>query len=101
MAPGNVRSVTAPPRFNVLGTGVSALSLDQARDLVVAAAIRRAGGYVCCATAYNLDLARTEPALRAAYNRSFLTTPDGMPLVWLGHPSRARARPGNLTVASS
>jgi N-acetylglucosaminyldiphosphoundecaprenol N-acetyl-beta-D-mannosaminyltransferase len=41
-------------------------------------------GYLCCATAYNLNLARTDVALRQAYNRSFLTTPDGMPLVWLG-----------------
>jgi N-acetylglucosaminyldiphosphoundecaprenol N-acetyl-beta-D-mannosaminyltransferase len=74
----------SPPRFNVLGTGVSALSLDAARDLVLAARGQRGLGYVCCATAYNVDLARTLPALRAAYNRARLTTPDGMPLVWLG-----------------
>lgn len=73
-----------PPRFNVLGTGVSALSLDEARDLVLAARERKHPGYVCCATAYNLNLARADTALRAAYNRSLLTTPDGMPLVWLG-----------------
>ncbi len=73
-----------PPRFNVLGTGVSALSLEQARDLVLAAQGRRQLGYVCCATAYNLNLARSDPALLTAYNHSYLTTPDGMPLVWLG-----------------
>jgi N-acetylglucosaminyldiphosphoundecaprenol N-acetyl-beta-D-mannosaminyltransferase len=73
-----------PPRFNVLGTGVSALSLEQARDLVLTAHGRTHLGYICCATAYNLNLARAEPALRSAYNRSLLTTPDGMPLVWLG-----------------
>jgi N-acetylglucosaminyldiphosphoundecaprenol N-acetyl-beta-D-mannosaminyltransferase len=73
-----------PVRFNVLGTGVSALSLDQARNLVVAAQGKRRLGYVCCATAYNTNLARSDAALRSAYNRSYLTTPDGMPLVWLG-----------------
>lgn len=73
-----------PSRYNVLGTGVSALSLDQARDLVLAARGRKQLGYVCCATAYNTNLARSDPALRDAYNRSHLTTPDGMPLVWLG-----------------
>jgi N-acetylglucosaminyldiphosphoundecaprenol N-acetyl-beta-D-mannosaminyltransferase len=72
------------PRFNVLGTGVSALSLEQARDLVLTARGRTRLGYICCATAYNLNLARADTALRSAYNRSLLTTPDGMPLVWLG-----------------
>lgn len=76
--------MSQPSRFNVLGTGVSALSLDQARDLVLAARGHRHLGYVCCATAYNLNLARSDPALRSAYSRSLLTTPDGMPLVWLG-----------------
>lgn len=73
-----------PPRFNVLGTGISALSLPEARNLVLTAQGRRQLGYVCCATAYNVNLARRDTDLRHAYNRSFLTTPDGMPLVWLG-----------------
>ncbi len=73
-----------PPRFNVLGTGVSALTLDQARDLVLAARGKTRLGYVCCATAYNINLARIVVSLRRQYNRSYLTTPDGMPLVWLG-----------------
>jgi N-acetylglucosaminyldiphosphoundecaprenol N-acetyl-beta-D-mannosaminyltransferase len=84
----------SPPRFNVLGTGVSALSLDQARDLVLTARGSRRLGYICCATAYNLNLARADAALRQAYNRAWLTTPDGMPLVWLGrrHGHRAITR---------
>lgn len=79
------------PRFNVLGTGVSAVSLEQARDLIVERAAGRGGGYVCCATAYNVQLARDLPRLRTAYNHSVLTTPDGMPLVWLAHWHRHRA----------
>jgi N-acetylglucosaminyldiphosphoundecaprenol N-acetyl-beta-D-mannosaminyltransferase len=76
--------VSEIPRFNVLGTGVSALSLAQARDLVVAARSRKQLGYVCCATAYNVNLARSCAEFRRQYNGSYLTTPDGMPLVWLG-----------------
>jgi N-acetylglucosaminyldiphosphoundecaprenol N-acetyl-beta-D-mannosaminyltransferase len=76
--------VDSPPRYNVLGTAVSALSLTEACALVLATRGQKNSGYVCCATAYNVNAARTDPALRAAYNRSFLTTPDGMPLVWLG-----------------
>lgn len=74
----------SPARYNVLGTGVSAVSLDEARDLVLSACRQRHSGYICCATAYNVNLARSDTALRTAYNRSRLTTPDGMPLVWLG-----------------
>lgn len=76
--------MSAPPRFNVLGVGVHALSLNEARDRLVALRGRKRCGYVCCATAYNANLARRDLALRAAYNAALLTTPDGMPLVWLG-----------------
>lgn len=84
MTPPALSAPPGPPRFNVLGSAVSALSLDEAQALVCAARGQKRLGYVCCATAYNLNLARSDPALRTAYNRSFLTTPDGMPLVWLG-----------------
>ncbi len=73
-----------PVRFNVLGTGVSALSLEQARDLVLSARGGKQLGYVCHATAYGVNAACTDPAFREALNRSWLTHPDGMPLVWLG-----------------
>ncbi len=71
-------------RFNVLGTGVSALSLDQARDLVLSARGQKHLGYICHATAYGVNAACTDPAFREALNQSWLTHPDGMPLVWLG-----------------
>lgn len=77
--------MATPARYNVLGTGVSALSLAEACERLLAARGSLRQGYICCATAYNVDLARSDVALRDAYNRSLLTTPDGMPLVWLGH----------------
>lgn len=83
--------MTQPPRFNVLGVGVHALSLTQAVDDLLAHRTARRRGYVCCATAYNLDLARRDLALRHAYNRALFTTPDGMPLVWLGRAQGYRA----------
>ncbi len=76
--------VSSLPRYNVLGVGVSALTLAQARDLVVGVRGRLRGGYVCLGTAHGLTEARRDPELRAIYNASWLTTPDGMPLVWLG-----------------
>lgn len=73
------------PRFNVLGVGVSALSLDQATDLVMAARQGKRHGYICVSNVHSISEAQRDPRLRGILNRSFLTTPDGMPLVWLGH----------------
>jgi N-acetylglucosaminyldiphosphoundecaprenol N-acetyl-beta-D-mannosaminyltransferase len=89
--PAGGSSAPSIPRYNVLGTGVSALSLDRARDLVLAGRGRKRLGYVCCATAYNVSAACADSALRQAYNQSYLTTPDGMPLVWLGRGQGLRA----------
>ena len=76
--------MTTVPRYNVLGVGVSALTLAQARDLVVGVRGQLRRGYICCGTAAGLTEARANPALRKIFNESWLTTPDGMPLVWLG-----------------
>ena len=77
-------SPIAPPRYNILGVGVSALTFAQARDLVLGARGQTRLGYVCLGTAHGLTEARSDDALRRIYNASWLTTPDGMPLVWLG-----------------
>jgi N-acetylglucosaminyldiphosphoundecaprenol N-acetyl-beta-D-mannosaminyltransferase len=73
------------PRYNVLGVGVSALTLDQAREIVAGTRGQLRRGYVCFATAHGLGEAHRDPAFRTIYNRSLLTVPDGMPLVWLAH----------------
>jgi N-acetylglucosaminyldiphosphoundecaprenol N-acetyl-beta-D-mannosaminyltransferase len=78
------------PRFDVLGVRVAALTLEQARDLVLGGRGQMRRGYICCGTAHGLTLARRDAALRAIYNEAWLTTPDGMPLVWLG---RSRGLP--------
>jgi N-acetylglucosaminyldiphosphoundecaprenol N-acetyl-beta-D-mannosaminyltransferase len=79
-----VAAATSPPRYNVLGVGVCALTLAQARDLVVAqhGAMRR--GYICVTTVHGVMEAHDDPELRRIYNEAWLVTPDGMPLVWLG-----------------
>ena len=72
------------PRFNVLGTGVSALSLDAARDLVLTARGRKHLGHVCATGVHGVSEARRDPSFRRILNRAWLNVPDGMPLVWLG-----------------
>jgi N-acetylglucosaminyldiphosphoundecaprenol N-acetyl-beta-D-mannosaminyltransferase len=74
----------AIPRYNVLGTGISALNLATARGVVLAALAGRRKGYVCTADARVVNLAAGDPVFRARLNASLATTPDGVPLVWLG-----------------
>ncbi len=73
-----------PARYNILGVGVSALTFAQARDFIVGTRGARRRGYVCCGTAHGLVEAQRDPELKRILNESWLTTPDGMPLVWLG-----------------
>jgi N-acetylglucosaminyldiphosphoundecaprenol N-acetyl-beta-D-mannosaminyltransferase len=87
------------PRYNVLGVGISALSFLQARDLVVGARGATRLGYICLGTAYGLAEARRDPGFRRILNASWLTTPDGMPLVWLGPSNVERVYGPDLMLA--
>ena len=74
-----------PPRFDVLGVGISVLNLGSAKALLLQAA-HTAGhlGYVTVTGVHGVVESGDSPELLAIHNKSFLTTPDGMPLVWLG-----------------
>src|SRR5262249_27578868 len=87
------------PRYNVLGVGVSALTLAQARDLIVGAKGMMRRGYVCLGTAHGLTEAGRDSELLRIYNESWLTTPDGMPLVWLGPKGVERVYGPDLMLA--
>ena len=87
------------PRYNVLGVGVSALTLAQARDLIVGVRGQLRRGYVCLGNAHGLTEARSDSGLRKIYNESWLTTPDGMPLVWLGPRAVERVYGPDLMLA--
>jgi len=85
---------TAIPRANVLGVGVSSINLPQAVSAIDEALRDRRKGYICFAGVHPVMEAQADAELKRIYNRSFLTTPDGMPMVWLnrwqgaGHVSR-------------
>jgi len=71
-------------RVNILGVGVSAISLDEAVDRTKTLLSGDAQGYVCVTGVHGIMEAQTDSEFRRILNRSFLTTPDGMPTVWLG-----------------
>lgn len=77
--------VGAPLRLNVLGVGVSVIAMP---DAIAALAAWIAGGqrhYVCVTGVHGIIESCDDPALRTIHNAAGLVTPDGMPLVWLGH----------------
>jgi len=74
----------SPPRVNVLGIGISVLNLDLALREVARALERKSKGYICVTGVHGVMEAQKDPQLRSILNRSFLNTPDGMPMVWAG-----------------
>lgn len=72
-----------PDRVNILGVGVSALSIELALgqfDAWIAAGARE---YVCVADVHAVMQSRWDEGFRAIHNGAGIVTPDGMPLVWL------------------
>jgi N-acetylglucosaminyldiphosphoundecaprenol N-acetyl-beta-D-mannosaminyltransferase len=71
-------------RTNVLGVGVSAINMQDALVQTEALLQRGGHGYVCVTGVHGVMEAQSDSGFRNILNNSFLTTPDGMPLVWLG-----------------
>lgn len=74
---------TEPARVNVLGVGVSAINMEMAIASFDGWIARRERQYVCITGVHGVMESQRDPALRATLCQSGLTTPDGMPLVWL------------------
>ena len=71
-------------RVDVLGVGVSAITMADAVDTIAGWIASRERHYVCITGVHGVMESRRDPALRAIHNAAGLVTPDGMPLVWLG-----------------
>ncbi|MDH3538475.1 MAG: WecB/TagA/CpsF family glycosyltransferase [Acidimicrobiia bacterium] len=72
------------PRVDVLGVGISAINLEVAVAELGRWVARREQHYVCVTGVHGVMESQSDPALLRIHNRSGLTTPDGMPLVWAG-----------------
>lgn len=74
------------PRSNVLGIGISAINLEDAVQMTLQAASKRGDGgqYVTVTGVHGVMESQRDSTLKHVHNTSFLTTPDGMPMVWLG-----------------
>lgn len=84
MGEGVVPPTSEQTRVNILGVGVSALNMETALHQTESLLDRGGKGYVCVTGVHGIMEAQSDEAFRDILNRSFLTTPDGMPTVWLG-----------------
>ena len=75
--------VEGPPSVNVLGVQVSAINLEAAIEMILGWVAHGGQEYVCLAPVHAVMECYRSPELTRIYNRSGLTTPDGMPIVWL------------------
>ncbi len=72
------------PRVNILGVGVSVLTMESVLQKIEAFLERGDHGYICVTGAQGIIEAQDDQSYRNILNSAFLTTPDGMPTVWLG-----------------
>ena len=80
-------------RVDVLGVGVSAVSLDEAVQEIMRWLVVGEAHYVCVTNVHTVMECQRDPGLMKIHNASGLTTPDGMPMVWCG----LRAGAKNIT----
>lgn len=72
------------PRVNILGVGINAITMPQALNQISTWIDQRLPNYVAICTVNTVIECQRSLAMRQAINGAGLTTPDGMPLVWLG-----------------
>jgi N-acetylglucosaminyldiphosphoundecaprenol N-acetyl-beta-D-mannosaminyltransferase len=73
-----------PDRVNVLGVGVSAVSMAQAVSTIGRWIEEGEHHYVCVSGVHGVMESQRDERLRRIHNGAGLVTPDGMPLAWLG-----------------
>jgi N-acetylglucosaminyldiphosphoundecaprenol N-acetyl-beta-D-mannosaminyltransferase len=68
----------------VLGVGISVLNIPTTIELLRAAVAEGRRGYVTVTGVHGVMESQDDPRLLSIHNESLLSTPDGMPMVWLG-----------------
>ncbi|MCB1098074.1 MAG: WecB/TagA/CpsF family glycosyltransferase [Verrucomicrobiae bacterium] len=69
---------------NVLGIGVSPITLGTATDTLLEMLENSRKGYVCVTSAHGITEALRDGRFKSILRNACLVTPDGMPLVWVG-----------------
>jgi N-acetylglucosaminyldiphosphoundecaprenol N-acetyl-beta-D-mannosaminyltransferase len=72
------------PRVNILGVGISATNMAEAINTILSWTQQGERHYVCFSPVHAVMECQRDAELREIHNRSGMTVPDGMPLVWAG-----------------
>ena len=90
-------------RTNVLGVGVSLINMRMALDALNRWVTNRDRQYVSVCTVHTVMECQRDQELKRIVNAAGMTTPDGMPLVWLsrlaGHRFVSRVYGPDLMLA--
>ena len=73
-----------PKRIDALGVGVHAVTLKRSVRMIESTIERDIKGFVCVTGVHGVMEAQRDARFREVLNSSLLTTPDGMPMVWVG-----------------
>ena len=83
---GVMENVVAPAmRTDILGVRINAFGMKEAVRMCDELIRADGRGYVCVTDVHGVIEAQDDPAFCEILNNSYMTTPDGMPLVWAGH----------------
>jgi N-acetylglucosaminyldiphosphoundecaprenol N-acetyl-beta-D-mannosaminyltransferase len=72
------------PSYDVLGVRIHAVDAESAADVIVGWIAEGRRDYVVLTGAHGVVEMQSDAELRAINNAAGMTTPDGMPVVWLG-----------------
>lgn len=90
-------------RLNVLGVGVSPVTMQKAVERINGWVRSRELRYVCVCPVHSIMECRRSEELRRIFNSAGMVTPDGMPVVWVarlsGHPEVSRVYGPDLMLA--
>lgn len=80
-----IDSREAIARHNVLGVGISSLNLDQTVVKILDTVKERGNvGFVTVTGVHGVMESQDDEELKKIHNQSYISTADGMPMVWLG-----------------
>jgi len=71
-------------RFKVLGINIGVLDQERTREFLFETVREGRRGYVTITNVYSVSEALRDPELKRIFNKALLSTPDGMPMVWMG-----------------
>lgn len=74
---------TTVPKVNILGVGVSNITMDGAVAKIEEMVASRRPHYICVSNVHTTMMSQYDEEYRRIQNRADMVTPDGMPLAWV------------------